>query len=54
MTLAENVPRQDENVLTQVYTSVIGLVSGDVYNFRVYARNSVGLSPLTQVSILVA
>lgn len=33
---------------------MIGLVSGGLYSFRVYARNSVGLSPLTQVSILVA
>ena len=45
--MAENVPSED-------YTTVIGLVSGETYKLRVYARNSVGLSPLSEISILVA
>jgi hypothetical protein len=47
ITLTENVPSES-------YTSVIGLVSGETYKLRVYARNSVGLSPLSEITILVA
>lgn len=41
-------------VTEREYTTQIGLLAGETYTFRVYARNSVGFSPATEISILVA
>jgi hypothetical protein len=43
-----------EGITDLKYTTEIGLVVGDTYKLRVYARNSVGLSPATEITILVA
>lgn len=42
------------NYLTTSYTTTTGLLAGKTYNFKVYARNSVGLSLPAAVSILAA
>lgn len=42
------------NYLTTSYTTTTGLLPGKTYNFKVYARNSVGLSLPATVSILAA
>lgn len=47
ITLELNVPGPE-------YVSVLGMVSGETYKLRVYARNSVGLSPYREITILVA
>jgi hypothetical protein len=43
-----------EGVTDLEYTTEIGLVAGETYKLRVYARNSVGFSAPTEITILVA
>ena len=43
-----------DSVENKYYETTIGLIAGNTYKFRVLARNSVGLSGPTEISVLVA
>ena len=44
----------EDSVNNKYYETTMGLIAGNTYKFRVLARNSVGLSDPTEISVLVA